>query len=62
MGYIIKPRRAPVKHLDNKGIWYGITSSGQKIYMNAFQAQRWAHETGRPVFMNVKKYQLDELD
>jgi len=59
MGYVIRPKKKPIKHLPARPIWYGHTDTGQKIFMNALDAQRWSHDTGRPVFMKVKKYELD---
>lgn len=58
MGWIIKPKRQPINQPFLSPVWYGITPSGKKLYMNALEAQRWARETGRPVFLKAKKYEL----
>jgi len=60
MGYVIKPEDKPIKHF-RQPVWYGLSDKGQKIFMNAMEAQAWAKETGRPVFLKCKRYELDEL-
>ena len=58
MGWIIKPKNQSIRQPFLTPVWYGITPSGKKLYMNALDAQRWARDNGRPVFMEAKKYQL----
>ena len=59
MGYVIGPEKKPIKSLKTP-VWYGETESGHKVFMNALEAQKWAYETGRPVFMKCKRFELED--
>lgn len=47
-------------------VWTGYTypKSGKKIprLMTAKEAEKWMKETGKPVYMKLKKYELDLIE
>jgi len=60
-GSIILPEYKPIKRLGHQPLWYGTTEKGHQRIMQEKEAQSWALQTGRPVKMHLKKYELDEL-
>ena len=62
MGWILKPKSQPIKHLPSRPIWYDKTEKGHKRFMPALEVHQWSANTGRPVHMKMKKYELDELE
>jgi len=59
-GSIILPENKPIRTL-RPPLWYGTTEKGHQRIMQEPEAHRWALQTGRPVKMRLKKYELDEL-
>jgi len=60
-GSIILPENRPIKHLRYPPLWYGTTEKGHQRIMREKEAHHWSLETGRPIKMRLKKYELDEL-
>lgn len=59
-GSIILPENKPIRTLKSP-LWYGTTEKGHQRIMQEGEAHSWALQTGRPVKMKLRKYELDEL-
>jgi len=58
-GKVIYPEHKPIKHLPTRPVWYGETEKGHKRFMTGLDAHQWSRNTGRPIKMKLKKYELE---